>query len=886
MHKSLQEYHRKRNFNITTEPSGTRDRRSAGGAAQEELLFVVQKHHARNLHYDFRLELEGTLKSWAIPKGPSLDPTVKRLAVQVEDHPLSYADFEGTIPKGQYGAGQVLVWDTGIWEPHGDPVQGLRKGKLKFTLHGSKLAGSWNLIRTHFKDASDTQWLLIKEDDIEARGSDDYDITSAQPDSVLVDQPAKKGRSSETPSGRQSTPARAGKTAAKASGTKAAAAGTRTELPERLQPQLATLVDRPPPGDWLYEIKFDGYRLLARIQRGRVKLFSRNGNDWSERLPRHVQALAALKLKDCWLDGEIVVLKDGIPDFQALQNALSLKQHDDVLYYLFDAPFLGGRDLRDLGVEQRRQQLSEALQYLPDDTLRYSETFSRESFRNLYDSACAMSLEGLIGKRADSPYRSERNTDWIKLKCLQRQEFVIVGYTEPRGQRSRFGALLLGVFGADGKELIYCGKVGTGFNQRKLEDIHGRLRKLHRKTSPLSKTSPSGKTSGIEAGVQWLKPVQVCEVEFAQWTREGRIRHSVFVALRDDKPAKEIIREQALSSSELAAPSEDKGKAKTKSRAGSKPTVQAKTTPSTRVDDNKRVSKIAKVSISSPNRVLDSVSGTRKIELAAFYASIADWILPHLRGRPTSLLRAPEGIEGEQFFQKHLNRMTIPHLKELDQTLDPGHEPLMEIDSTLALVGCVQMGSVEFHTWGATTNRIEKPDRIILDLDPDPELPWQVMIEATRLVMSVLDELKLDYFLKTSGGKGMHIVIPMARHLGWDTTKAFARAISQFMAGQLPSRFTAKMGPRNRVDKIFVDYLRNSRGASTVSAWSVRARPGLPVSVPIGVDELDGLSASAQWTVVNLQERLDTLQGDPWEGYSNTQRITRRMWDMLGQAPE
>lgn len=840
MRKSLHEYHRKRNFNITSEPPAKENRREADTTPNPARLFVVQKHHARNLHYDFRLELEGTLKSWAIPKGPSLDPTVKRLAVQVEDHPVSYANFEGSIPKGQYGAGDVIVWDTGVWEPEGDPVQGLRKGKLKFTLHGTKLSGTWNLIRTRFKDA-DNQWLLIKEDDDSARSSD-YDLLTEQPDSVLQSRACTRK-------------APAASSAASAVSTK------RAPLPQTLQPQLATLVDRPPPGDWVYEIKFDGYRLLTRIHRGRVKLVSRNGHDWTGRLPRHAQALSELSLGDCWLDGEIVVMKDGIPDFQALQNALQLDRHEQILYYLFDAPFIDGYDLRNLGVEQRRQRLATAVADLPQETLRFSETFSRESFHNLYDSACAMSLEGLIGKRANSPYRSQRNSDWIKLKCLQRQEFVIVGYTAPQGQRSHFGALLLGVYTPDGKQLVYCGKVGTGFNQRKLRDIHQRLCPLHRKTSPLSSTD------GVEAAVQWVKPVQVCEVEFSQWTREGRIRHAVFVSLREDKPAKEIVREQALSSTEIP--------------------IQA-TTPaaaSPAVDD-KRISKIAGVTISSPNRVIDTASGTRKIELAAFYASIADWILPHLRGRATSLLRAPEGIDGEQFFQKHLNRMTIPHLKELDPALDPGHEPLMEIDSLAALTGCVQMGSVEFHTWGATIDRIEKPDRIILDLDPDPALPWQTMIEATRLVMSVLDELELLCFLKTSGGKGMHIVIPLARHLDWDTTKQFAKSISQFMAGQLPSRFTAKMGPRNRVGKIFVDYLRNSRGASTVSAWSVRARPGLPVSVPIHRDELDTLSSSAEWTIANLHSRLQALQTDPWEGYANRQRINRRMWEMLGQAPD
>lgn len=739
----------------------------------------------------------------------------------------------------------MIVWDTGVWQPEGDPAQAFLKGKLKFTLHGTKLSGSWNLIRTRYKDA-DHQWLLIKEDDTSARSSSDYDLLTAQPDSVLHPPPSKK----TTPAVHKTREPRAN----------SAPDGKRAPLPDMLQPQLATLVDRPPPGDWLYEIKFDGYRLLTRIHRGRVQMFSRNGQDWTERLPRHVQVLSALELDDSWLDGEIVVMKNGVPDFQALQNAFKHHRDQEIVYYLFDAPFLHGRDLRAVGLEQRRQRLADAMKASAEDILRFSEVFSSQSFHNLYDSACSMSLEGLIGKRAGSPYRSQRNTDWIKLKCLQRQEFIIVGYTPPQGQRKGFGALLLGVYTAGGERLEYCGKVGTGFAQRQLQDIHARLRKLHRKTSPLHDSQ------GTDTDVQWLKPVQVCEVEFSQWTRESRIRHAVFVGLREDKPAKEIIREHALAAERIPSAKPARATAQTSDKS-----------------NNKRISKIHQVAISSPERIIDAASGTRKVELAAFYAAIADWILPHLRARPVSLLRAPEGIAGEQFFQKHADRMTIPHIKHLDPALDPGHDRLMEVSSPAALTGCVQMGTVEFHTWGATTPRIENPDRIILDLDPDPALAWQKMIEATQLVMSVLDELELRYFLKTSGGKGMHIVIPIARHLDWDTTKLFAKSISQFMAGQLPKRFTAKMGPRNRVGKIFVDYLRNSRGASTVAAWSVRARPHLPVSVPIHVDELETLSSSAQWTVTNLHSRLETLAADPWEGYSNNQRIHRRMWEMLSK---
>ena len=419
MPKALDEYYRKRDFTKTAEPRHTPNTQRPRLTDPDSRTFVIQKHHARNLHYDFRLELDGTLKSWAVPKGPSLDPSVKRLAVHVEDHPLSYATFEGTIPKGEDGAGKVIVWDTGFWESEGDPAKGYRDGKLKFTLHGTKLSGAWNLIRTRFKGSSDSQWLLIKEDDASARPSEEYDILEAEPDSVLK-------HSTQRPS-RTRTPS-----AGRSSATTGKKAG---QLPAVFKPQLATLVDQPPAGDWLYEIKFDGYRLLARIQNGRVKLVSRNGNDWTTRLPHHVEALQALGLRDSWLDGEIVVTKDGIPDFQALQNALDQNRGQQILYYLFDAPFLNGRDLREVALEERRAQLEQSLVDNDSELLRFSETLASTSFRNLYDSACSMSLEGLIGKRAASPYRSQRSPDWIKLKCLQRQEFVIVGWTPFRSIR-------------------------------------------------------------------------------------------------------------------------------------------------------------------------------------------------------------------------------------------------------------------------------------------------------------------------------------------------------------------------------------------------------------------------------------------------------------------
>ncbi|AMS17902.1 ATP-dependent DNA ligase [Pseudomonas chlororaphis] len=840
MARSLNEYQRKRNFAITSEPAADQPSGQSAKAASA-LRFVIQKHDARNLHYDFRLELGGSLKSWAVPKGPSLDPTQKRLAVHVEDHPLSYGNFEGSIPAGQYGAGDVIVWDHGVWQPHDDPEASYRAGKLKFTLIGEKLGGDWTLVRTHMRGSGDKeQWLLIKEQDARARPSDKYDVVQALPRSVLSGATVGDNKSAK--------PQATKKAEKKPSGKKAVV------LPQSLAPQLATLVDKAPSGDWRYEIKFDGYRILARIQDDEVRLLTRNGHDWTSRLPQQAKALAALKLKDSWLDGEMVVLNDqGLPDFQALQNAFDIGRSVDIIYYLFDAPFLQGEDLRETPVEERRQALKQALGRKSSKVLRFSEAFAAHH-QDVLESACALSLEGVIGKRAGSPYVSRRSADWIKLKCRLRQEFVVVGYTRPQGSRSGFGALLLGVNDASG--LVYAGRVGTGFDQKTLKQLHERMQELERDSSPLAKPL----TAAQARGVHWIEPQLVAEAEFAEWTREQVVRQAAFIALRSDKPASEIVRERPQTSKAVEP--------------------HSRSTPAR--SDKSAAHSVAGVKITHPERVIDQQSGTTKLQLAQFYASIDQQILPHLRDRPVSLLRAPEGVEGEQFFQKHAEHLAIPNIRHLDPTLDPGHARLMEIDSTSALIGAVQMGTIELHTWGATHDQIETPDLFVLDLDPDPALPWKSMLEATQLTLSVLDELGLQAFLKTSGGKGMHLIVPLARKADWETVKGFAKAVAQFMAQQLPERITATMGPKNRVGKIFVDYLRNTRGASTVAAYSVRARPGLPVSVPIARDELGDVRHAQQWNVANLSQRLEALTEDPWHGYAHRQRITAKMWQQLG----
>lgn len=864
MPRHLADYRRKRDFTQTQEPAGARrkaDERRDNGA----LHFVIQKHDATRLHYDFRLELDGTLKSWAVPKGPSLDPADKRLAVHVEDHPLDYADFEGHIPEGQYGGGDVIVWDRGTWHPHGDPRKAYREGKLKFDLDGEKLHGAWALVRTHLHGTGrhpKEQWLLIKERDDQVRPSSDYDVTQALPASVITGEnvgakPKAKGKAKpDDGKTERSEPAQ----------VQPPAGAVPATLPRTLEPQLATLVDGPPThGEWDYEVKFDGYRILARIDGNTVRLFSRNGRDWTAKLPRQARTLQALGLREAWLDGEVVVMGErGVPDFQALQNAFETAHAEHIAYYLFDIPFCNGMDLRGVPLRERRALLQRILEAAPGDLDRdavlFSGTFNAAP-EDLLSSACSMSLEGVIGKRADAPYRAGRSPAWIKLKCGQRQEFVIGGYSAPKGSRSGFGALLLGVYDDAGK-LRYAGRVGTGFNETSLHALHHELTGLTVDTPPFA-NPPTGSDA---RDVQWVKPERVAEIAFAEWTREGIVRQAVFQGLRDDKPARNIVREQAKPPS-AAARKETRAvnAAERKVRPGAE--------------------RIADVDVTHPDRVIEKASGTTKADLARYYASVAEWMLPHLQNRPTSLVRAPDGIDGERFFQKHSAALKLQGITQLDPSLDPGHPSLLAINSAEALVGAVQMGTVEFHTWNALADRIEQPDRIVFDIDPDPALPFARVIEATQLMLAMLDELGLKAFLKTSGGHGMHVVVPLTRReaSGWDTLKTFAQAVVQHMAATFPDRFVAKMGPQNRVGKIFIDYLRNNRGASTVAAYSVRARTGLPVSVPIRHDELEGLQSSAQWTLRTLPDRLAKLKGDPWADYAGTrQSVTADMRKRVG----
>ena len=888
----LKRYREKRDFTRTPEPEKG-DESSVAQArpnkANQALSFVIQKHAARNLHYDFRLELDGTLKSWAVPKGPSLDPSVKRMGVHVEDHPLPYASFEGHIPERQYGAGDVIVWDRGQWVPLGDPAAGLKAGKLKFELFGEKLKGGWTLVRMHAHartDAASSQgeeghqpWLLIKEKDTHARRADEFDVLVQAPNSVLSGRPLPDKKATPAPPARiKDKKTSTAKPAAdrKASGVKEKAAEAKSgeattgavpaneapardadflpegarkaTVPAALAPQLATLLDSPPsdPQGWGYEIKFDGYRLLTRIDGDSVACFTRNGHDWTGRLQPLVKAISQTGISSGWLDGEIVVLNDqGIPDFGALQNAFDSAHTASIVYFVFDLPFFDGVDLRQVKLADRREILRTVLTRQPQEHIRLSEAFEHAP-QELLASAAQLGLEGVIGKRADSTYTSGRARSWIKLKTQQRQEFVIGGYTAPKGSRSGFGALMLGVHDAAG-QLRYAGNVGTGFDEKTLAALKARLAKIHGAQNPFT-------DAPAEARGQWVKPELLAEVAFGEWTSAGRVRHAVFKGLRADKPAKNIVREEA-------------------SRPEPTPTTKS----------TKALTSLGKLRVTHPDRVIDASSGFTKQDMIVHYAAVASLMLPHLKSRPTSLVRAPGGITGELFFQKHAEATSIPGIKLLDPALDPGHAPLLEIPTATALLEAAQMNVIEFHTWNATTRAIRKPDRMTFDLDPGEGVGWAEVQEAAQLVRTLLDELHLLSFLKTSGGKGLHVVVPLKPAMDFDTVKDFSYAIVDHLARVVPQRFVAKSGPKNRVGKIFVDYLRNGFGATTVAAWSVRARKGLGVSVPVGWDELSALTGGAHWSAGHMDARLP-VGNQPWAGYEKSRNSLSGAMKQLGFA--
>ena len=839
-HASLQQYRRKRDFRRTPEPKGAIRGKAFTGR------FVVQKHAARQQHYDFRLELGGALKSWAIPKGPSLDPQDKRLAVQVEDHPLEYAQFEGVIPKNQYGAGTVMLWDEGAWAPEdADPQAAYEKGHLHFTLKGEKIKGGWSLVRMHGKDATEKNWLLIKHDDeyAAALGADDLDARSVAShrtlDQIALDNDKVWDVGLERVISAKRVPLR-----------KIPRKGRKAPLPDFSAPQLATLVGSPPSGDaWLHELKYDGYRILSRVEHDDVVLFSRNAKDWTHRFPAIHRALQNLGLSSAWLDGEVCFVNaDGSTSFQALQNALEKSDDKALVYFVFDLLYVNGRDLSQLTLIERKQLLAEIIEGSGDiGPLRFADHLQGQGAA-FYAQVCGHDLEGVISKRADRQYRAGRSREWRKVKCLQRQEFVIGGYTRPHGARTGFAALLLGVY--ENNRFIYTGKVGSGFNEESLQGLHLSLEKLRVDRSPYDLYG-NGPPKDIARTAVWVAPRLVAEIEFREWTRDGYLRQPVFKGLREDKEPTKIQRE-------LPQPS-------------APPSIQR--TPS-----------IAGVSLSNPNKPLYPQEGITKLELARYYDYVAEWMLPYVIDRPLTLLRCPDGYTQECFFQKHdveastaLGRVTILEKANRMQYLT--------IHSREGLIALAQMGVLEIHTWGARADRPERPDLLVFDIDPHEQLPWNTVIKGAQTLHALLNELGLVSFAKSTGGKGLHVVAPITRRHTWPEVKTFAKAVADALVRFDHSIYTTRISKEARRGKMYIDYVRNSEGATAVAPYSTRARAGAPVAVPLSWEEVDKLPSPNYFTMRNIHSRLEHLKRDPWEGFFSTQQsITKSMKKILGIA--
>lgn len=824
---TLETYRAKRNFERTPEPP------DAPGTAGNRLRYVIQRHAARRLHYDFRLELDGVLKSWAVPKGPSPNPADKRLAVHVEDHPLAYGDFEGTIPPGEYGAGTVQLWDHGWWQPIGDPRAGYQRGKLEFVLHGQRLKGHWALVRMHDRARGDADnWLLIKERDDaggDAPTEGDRSVASARGMDEITANAAPRHRAAPL-------------FAPPSSGPDVAA-----DPPANLRPMLATLVKTlPESGTWLHEIKLDGYRLLAHVRTDGVRLYTRSGQDWTARLRPLADAIAGAGLPRCVLDGELVVFDAaGISRFQLLQQALGEggregkrkgKGNASALHYVvFDLPWCAGADLRDQPLHARKARLAQLLAGVKTPALRYGDHVEGQGAA-FFTQACRHGLEGIIAKQADSTYRAARTRSWLKLKCGARQEVVIGGYTEPQGSRSGFGALLVGYYNdvGDGDgELVYAGRVGTGFDNRLLRTLHQRLEKLARPDSPF-KSLPAA----ARRGAHFVAPELVCEVAFTEWTGDGHMRHPSFLGLREDKDAKQVIREcpadapAADRSTDTPAAAPPKPRTPTRQTARAKAPAKAATRRGAGRRSEAGTARIAGVTITHPDRMLFPEQGLTKQALAEFYVAVAPLALPHIEGRPLSLLRCPQGSARACFFQKHLGT-----------------------------------GAPE------AIGAVEVPEDDGTDLYP--------------MVREVLADLGLEAFVKSTGGKGLHVVVPLERRIDWDTLKSFARALAQLLERSAPKDYVATASKAKRGGRIFVDWLRNGRGATAVAPYVTRARPGAPVATPLAWEELDTLASGAAWTVTNFPERLvQVRRADPWAGFfEQRQTLTVAALRKMGVGP-
>ncbi|MBX3477653.1 MAG: DNA ligase D [Brevundimonas sp.] len=833
MRGELKTYQAKRNFSATPEPKGVKEK----GRRGKGLRFLIQRHAATRLHYDFRIEHDGVLKSWAITKAPSRDPAVKRLAVEVEDHPISYGGFEGTIPSGNYGAGTVQMWDAGTWEPQEPDLDAaFARGQIKMVLHGERLQGKWALIRLKAdrgKPSKRNNWLLIKE-------RDEHAVAGEGDANMEIDASVTTGRTlAEIADGkRQWTASRpvARKGPSRPKPTKAQAATAKK--PHAFVPiQLCKLADHPPPGaGWAHEIKFDGYRIQIAVGGGRATLRTRKGLDWSDKFP--ALAEQAADWPDAVVDGELCALNaDHAPDFSALQAAISEARTEDLIYFAFDLLFEGAEDLRDLPLSHRKARLQAWCDRVgkAGPSLRYVEHFATTG-QAVLDSACRMDLEGVISKKLDAPYRAGRGPTWIKSKCRGRDEVVIGGWSSEGGARLR--SLLVGVRGKGG--LTYQGKVGTGFSATLAKPLITALKAQASDDNPFAgKSRPKGGRD-----IHWVRPVLVAEIEHAGLTEGGSVRHAAYMGLREDKTAAEVTQPPQPPASTVKAPA--------------------------RSPDAKNKLIVAGVTLSNPDKVLwpaqDGHPAVTKADLARYYEMAAPRLLPHVADRPVSIIRAPEGIGGERFFQRHAMRGHNPRLKLIDVK---ERKPYVGVSDVGGLVAIGQSGGLELHPWGARPDDPETPEQITFDLDPDEGLDFADVIAAARLVKAELEELGLKPFVKTTGGKGLHVVVPIrsdARsRIEWDQAKAFAKAVSERVRVAHPDRFTTTLAKKARGGKIFLDYLRNGRMATAVAPWSPRARPGATIAFPLSWTQVKaGLNPRA-FTVHTAPALLK--KPDPWKDF-------------------
>ncbi len=869
--EQLARYRSMRDFNVTAEPSGS----EAGGrtsAAGNGLPFVIQKHAATRLHYDFRLGWNGVLKSWAVTKGPSYVPGDKRLAVQVEDHPMNYGDFEGIIPKGQYGGGTVMVWDHGTWEPHVDVDEGLRKGSLKFAMHGEKMKGNWALVRMGGRAANESKpnWLLIKEHDQFERAPGDTPITEEAPDSAqtgrTMDEIARaEDRVWQSNRAQPTVPA-----AAPVNGKQAGGMGTKPApkpknlsrelarlpkeaLPKFVPPQLASVAKAPPAGkNWVHELKLDGYRIEARIDRKKssVQLLTRTGLDWTHRMKALANDLAKLPVQSALLDGEVVVLEpDGTTSFANLQAAFQEGTKHSLTYFVFDLLHLDGHSLREFPLLERKKLLAKVMSGEdPGGSIRISDHLAGDA-REIFSNACELGAEGIISKLADGQYCPGRSGNWLKLKCYQEQEFVIGGFTLPSNGIHGVGALILGYY-REGK-LIYAGRTGTGFTQKTHTMLREKLDKLRQPKSPFEKLP-----AGVKRGVIWVKPELVAQVSFSTWTADNLVRQAAFKGLREDKPARSVQRESSDADKKPASP---------KSTANA--TAAATHAHKAASEDG------LPVRLTHPEKVLDESTGITKRGLAEYYLAVADAILPYIADRPLTIVRCPDGSGKECFYQKHKNKMLSGTFGSIDivDKKSGKPEPYITLNTREAVVELAQVGVLELHPWGSCNAHLEQPDRITIDLDPDESIPWKTVAASALEVRKRLRALGLKSFVKTTGGKGLHVVVPIVPEHPWPVIKEFAHDFVLAMERAAPGHFLTKMTKAARAGKIYLDYLRNERGATAVAPFSPRRRPGLPVSMPLHWSELKS-DQPPRFRVVDFPQWRKRLTRDPWKELPKTRQ--------------